>query len=134
MSDLIDREKAVRSLLDLQSDVREWDIGYFYHKIIQRCIDAVIQVPSAEPNDCYDCPNCEWTETIIQESKEPQWIPCSERMPEKCGLYLVSGGDKVWICELAQMMTVFGWVNNVANPRVTAWMPLPEPYKGDNDA
>lgn len=50
MSDLIDREKAVRSLLDLQSDVREWDIGYFYHKIIQKCINAITSLPSAEPN------------------------------------------------------------------------------------
>ena len=47
---------------------------------------------------------------------ERQWIPCSERLPEKCGVYLVSGSGRVWLCELVQMMTIRGWANDARNP------------------
>lgn len=61
---------------------------------------------------------------ILKElGKMPQWIPVSEKYPEENGRYLVTlrnGGMAlgIWIgfFEL--------WVE------VTAWMPLPEPYKG----
>ena len=57
-----------------------------------------------------------------------QWIPCSERLPEKSGWYLCSYESKL------VQSTVFydgGWFNaNVDVNNVIAWMPLPEPYKG----
>ena len=28
-----------------------------------------------------------------------EWVLCKERLPEKEGNYLVSGGGKIWICE-----------------------------------
>jgi len=60
------------------------------------------------------------------------WIPCSERLPEKPGQYYVSGGDKVWICEFLIIPNfIGGWCNDVANPVVQAWMPIPEPWKGE---
>ena len=63
-------------------------------------------------------------------SAEPQWIPCSERLPEKSGKYYVSGGDKVWICEFLIIPNFTGgWCNDASNPVVQAWMPLPEPYQ-----
>lgn len=66
----------------------------------------------------------------------PMWIPCSERLPEKQGQYYVSGGDKVWICDFLIFSNFKGgWCNNVSNPVVEAWMPLPEPYEkeGENE-
>lgn len=58
-----------------------------------------------------------------------KWIPCSERLPKKSGEYYVSGGDKVWICSFLIIPTFKGgWCNNVSNPVVEAWMPLPERY------
>ncbi len=63
------------------------------------------------------------------EKTAQQWIPCSERLPEKCDVYLVTGGNKVWTSEWVQMITVFGWANNVTNPVIIAWMPLPEPAR-----
>lgn len=107
MDNLIRRQDAIDAVV---SSAAEWDRMYI-QDLNCRIRDAIKQLPSAEP----------------------QWISCNERLPEKCGLYLVSGGDKVWICELAQMITVFGWVNGATNPVVAAWMPLPEPYKGEND-
>ena len=58
-----------------------------------------------------------------------QWTPISERMPEESGKYLVCGGDKTWICDFMCLGITCGWCNDVRNPRVEAWMPLPEPYR-----
>lgn len=63
----------------------------------------------------------------------PTWIPCSERMPDKYGKYLVTSlvSDSLWVevnvwDDEAQRWC---WVGHVL-----AWMPLPEPWKGkDND-
>lgn len=64
------------------------------------------------------------------ERPHGEWIPCSERLPEKQGQYYVSGGDKVWICDFLIFSNFKGgWCNNVSNPKVEAWMPLPEPFK-----
>lgn len=67
-------------------------------------------------------------------TERPQWIPCSERLPEKSGEYYVSGGDKVWICSFLIIPTFRGgWCNNVSNPVVEAWMPLPTPYREEGE-
>ena len=63
---------------------------------------------------------------------EQRWIPCSEKLPDKDGLYLVtddSGGVKEthesWFIECYD--GTLSW--DLAN--VTAWMPLPEPYQSE---
>lgn len=55
-------------------------------------------------------------------SKLPRWIPVSERLPDKNGRYLVT---------VKQGYITFGtWVDVAENwAQVTAWMPLPQPYK-----
>lgn len=96
-----------------------------------------------ETRGCYPDKG-EWAEAVTEQfckdiddqptvEPEPHWIPCSEKLPEKCGVYLVSGSNWVWLCELVQIMTVYGWANDARNPVVTAWMPLPEPYKENKD-
>lgn len=77
-----------------------------------------------------------WIETAVNRVPSGQcWIPCSERLPET--------EDKV----LCQTVTKKGIINFVIgyyiadsscwvcgmNSNVIAWMPLPEPYKEDND-
>ena len=76
------------------------------------------------------------------------WIPCSERLPEKYGQYLVtfiSSAGTLWtyvliarysdrdLMGIAKPSFHIGNVgkNDFANitKQVTAWMPLPEPYK-----
>lgn len=64
-----------------------------------------------------------------------KWIPVEERLPNGNGEYLVSGNDKVWVCEFMILGGVGGWCNNARNPCVKAWMPKPKPYeppKGEN--
>ena len=70
-----------------------------------------------------------------RESAPPkqEWIPVSERLPEKEGLYIVTddSGGVAWASESFYMPLDDGgayW--DYAN--VTAWMPLPKPYKGGN--
>lgn len=53
---------------------------------------------------------------------EPRWIPCSERLPETYGAYLVQD-----VCE---GIFVDYWRGDwLAKTTMVAWMPLPEPYK-----
>lgn len=56
-------------------------------------------------------------------SELPRWIPVSEKLPEENGGYLVT--------VKRGYVTTALWVGNAENwKEVTAWMPLPEPYKG----
>lgn len=61
-----------------------------------------------------------------------RWIPVTERLPNGNGEYLVSGEDKVWVCEFIILGDVGGWCNSARNPCVKYWMPLPEPPEGEN--
>lgn len=56
------------------------------------------------------------------------WIPCSERLPEKYGRYLVCNDGVAWIADFFNS-TWFG--KRCRYSDVIAWMPLPEPYKPD---
>lgn len=64
--------------------------------------------------------------------KANKWIPCSERLPEEEGQYLVTL-DFSWGKEIEMGDWFNGeWVN--PNSHVTvAWMPLPQPYKAESE-
>ena len=86
---------------------------------------------------------------IGKGDKIMKWIPCTERLPEKSGRYLVtrkfnalfSLWDKVDILNYSDLMGLkkekIWWSGNVGKSDfekfddVIAWMPLPEPYKID---
>ena len=65
-----------------------------------------------------------------------QWIPCSERLPDKNGFYLCTTKDGETILEFNfgnphykdEPSFVSDFLGR-CNPYVIAWMPLPEPYK-----
>lgn len=67
--------------------------------------------------------------------EQPQWIPCSERLPEKeQKIYLVTidYGDG-----LSCVAPRFFWDEkrlwNEAEEYITAWMPIPRPYKQEGE-
>ena len=90
-------------------------------------LKAIDELPSVQPEtNCSEIPN--------------NWIPCSERLPDKRGDYLVTlrGNGEPWV-EIALWNETFGgrWQMVLYNDvdysdisNVIAWMPLPEPYQG----
>lgn len=99
MNDLISRKAAINAVKDaLNPSI----VSFVKAKI------ALEQLSSAQPDQ--------------------RWIPCSERLPDKEGVYLVTDhkGDVV--------RYVF---NDTESSReywkrcAVAWMPLPQPWKGE---
>lgn len=64
------------------------------------------------------------------EALQDDWIPVSERLPEKDELVLVT----VWNDVITAWRNRYGGWESAEDMYgkgdVTAWMPLPEPYKG----
>lgn len=80
-------------------------------------------------------------EKKMSSSEKPsQWIPCSERLPEDDTLMLVNYIDHrpdavdIWIGwhEMEKVWYIDGEAHSREfDNEVIAWMPLPEPYKGE---
>ena len=70
-----------------------------------------------------------------------QWIPVTERLPEKGGWYLVTWEDpfkivrRVAASEFIEPkgLTDIGHFEGFVLREIIAWMPLPEPYKKDGE-
>ena len=97
-------------------------------------------------HDEFPCVNCDSRTDYFNAEINP-WIPCSERLPEE-GKYLVTISysffeekrEMVYMMNYgyewdgASEMCFHEWDEEMYNcwkPEVTAWMPLPEPYKGE---
>lgn len=68
----------------------------------------------------------------FDHKSEPHWIPCSERLPQKTGEYLVTKISIGWNYEEYTENDVAYWDNHKGfckTEKVIAWMPIPEPYK-----
>ena len=63
---------------------------------------------------------------VIENQSAQQWIPCSERLPDQNGKYLVVGRQK------AINILKFDGGRWYGKWGVVAWMPLPEPWRGDS--
>ena len=68
-----------------------------------------------------------------------QWIPCSERLPKireslhtsNCVLTTMVCDDGNIGVRVGFYHREIGWVNVTPDEKVIAWMPLPEPHKGE---
>ena len=78
----------------------------------------------------------------IESLKQSRWIPCSERMPkqeneERRGFFLttnVCGSVGISKYEFCGDFGFVGWGDNrPSDIRIVAWMPLPEPYGGEQE-
>ena len=65
---------------------------------------------------------------IEQLPSAQQWIPCSERLPDQNGKYLVVGRQK------AINILKFDGGRWYGKWGVVAWMPLPEPYREETES
>lgn len=72
---------------------------------------------------------------LEQDEKENGWIPVSERFPESSGTYQVTCMDgRIYRSTYAKFQSrLKRWELTGARAywKVTAWRPLPEPYKED---
>lgn len=96
------------------------------------------ECPGFEKDDCFKLSDeCRkrWLESVKLPSAQ-QWIPCGERLPEDEEEVIVSVRDDSGDNTLDY--SSFGWyacagdfwvVDNEANERVVAWMPLPAAYQ-----
>lgn len=93
--------------------------------------------------ECVDCQHklnglCLWKPNMVDvcevitemPSAEPEqrWIPVTERLPKENGDYLVTGRHGAVNKRKYEDKRWYG------NWAVIAWMPLPEPWKGEEDA
>ena len=104
--DLISRQAAIDEVQRHRENVLggyEYDEGvaFVYAAAHNHIIEVIKCIPSAQ-----------------------QWIPCSERLPDQNGKYLVVGRQK------AINILKFDGGRWYGKWGVVAWMPLPEPYKG----
>lgn len=63
------------------------------------------------------------------ERKKDEWIPCSEKLPSKAD----HRGDMVLVCYRNGSIRFNTYMNGWVQGNPVAWMPLPEPYKGEQD-
>ena len=64
-------------------------------------------------------------------SADAEWIPCSERLPEKDGWYLITVQGYEKVVDMEWYYSEWGAWNGVSSKQqVIAWTPLPKPYKG----
>ena len=69
--------------------------------------------------------------SVKPQQKVGKWIPCSERLPEEDGLYLVIGLD-IYFGEYSPFIfkrEKTSPTNTIKWGDIVAWMSLPEPYK-----
>ena len=59
---------------------------------------------------------------------EQQWIPCSERLPNKAD----HTDDMVLVCYRNGSVRFNTYMNGWVQGNPVAWMPLPEPYREDD--
>lgn len=72
----------------------------------------------------------------IKETMSGKWIPCSERLPEKLGEYLVTVNTVGWNLEETTEIDIAYWDDLEGfhkAEKVIAWMPLPKPYEGEQE-
>lgn len=99
MDDLISRQDAIYAIEKRMDDItcEEFAEG------LSEAITEISLLPSAQ-----------------------QWIPCSERLPDQNGKYLVVGRQK------AINILKFDGGRWYGKWGVVAWMPLPDCYQGEN--
>lgn len=103
--ELIDRDKAIEAILEYYDESDMDEARYMIENV--------------------------WLKDVPTVNK---WIPCSERLPEAYGEYLVTcepdlpyRGHKT-ITDKDDYFA-YGWDDY--GDKVIAWMPLPEPWKGE---
>lgn len=101
------------------------------HDAIMQKITGSETVSGEFLNDALSC----FHKNIIGKPEVNNWIPCSERMPNKDGDYLCISNQEIKILPYRNgefYGICFDGVLRCCNSSVTHWMPIPEPPKGES--
>ena len=75
---------------------------------------------------------------IEEQPKIGEWIPCSEQFPEESGTYIVNAIENhivhVTFAKWMPRMKRWNLSGNRSYWKVTAWMPLPKPYRPEKES
>ena len=117
-NDLISRQEALKEL------------AAYIH-----LIDKTMGKGTLTDDDCMEA-----AKSVLGEDELPavqpetHWIPCSERLPEESGKYLVTVLDGIGkrTTSAPYHLRSKSWTltGRMTYWKVIAWMPLPEPYRG----
>ena len=67
-----------------------------------------------------------------KKNKDKGWIPCSKEMPKDEEIVLVTCATKKGVRNVNRAYYADGfWHGSGSMSQVVAWMPLPEPWKGE---
>ena len=99
---------------------------------------AIDDLHGKDPSQIWDTADIEvWVNALPSAQPEQQWIPCSERLPEHGGRYLISVLDGVnrrtTVSPYLPRCKAWSLTGRMAYWKVIAWMPLPEPAKLGGD-
>lgn len=131
-TDLISRADAIEALRGL------FDMRKSRAKVIVECFGELLNaLPSADTDMSEYCDRL-WKIAYERGKAEAEavqgWIPCSERLPEDGQGVIVTVDDNVYEIKVGSCIYSNGRFHSLYNDlTVTAWMPLPEPYKGGDD-
>lgn len=94
---------------------------------------AIMYLPSVQPED--KCGECDaWNQ--YKNYPRQQWIPISEKLPELDEVVLATTTwndiTMAWRIDICNWFIHEGDTNAETND-IIAWMPLPEPYKGNRN-
>jgi hypothetical protein len=116
----------------------------------QDAIDAIDVLKRNYPSSCFEdlCKAVDIAIKVLSVQPEQRWIPCSERLPEEYGEFLVTMTEKAKAKDLGFDIDetyirkmrynsngwqlprhIPSWINEAVKDEVLAWMPLPEPYR-----
>ena len=145
MSDLIDRKMAIDvidKIFPADPMRNEYTQGITCGAAL--AMEYIKQLPSAEPYTDQEILTMQELEQaqiqkafeLGREDAEPKWIPVTERLPEEDEDVLVSTKDGIVFDAWLKSKEPLSWGSDscdVWEYEVTAWMPLPECYRGESD-
>ena len=147
-AETVDCTDFIRWLTETVMDDGMWELNAVaYGEVIARKLtklgvlevkdDVYVYKPSAEVRTKCVAQIKVDTEEIVRRIKEEyditdRWIPCSERLPEKDGWYLVTVQGYETVTDVAPFNYEL-WKGLASHQEVIAWMPLPMPYREDGE-
>ena len=117
-------DSVTKTVVDFATQVRETEDKFIFETIAPFCRNTLKRTISKKE-----------LEEIILRAERMKWIPVSERLPKKpeCG----ENGYIVQKKRVAEPFSAYWdgerWTNEDDDviDEVMAWLPLPEPYKGE---